>query len=172
MTSHVKKTVRRSRNRAVQYLFLLKTKGTVSFLFRKYTAYSQITSRKTKAELWVSHLSTGRSMIISGSRITQNMMSINKGRFLLFMSDRISVGRMQDRLGLDESQVQELKTLLASQYEKRKEAIEANRAEIEKILTPEQAETFKAMQAERARHHKAGPGHHRHHPGHHGCCCR
>ena len=73
-------------------------------------------------------------MIISGSRITQNMMSINKGRFLLFMSDRISVERMQDRLGLDESQVQELKTLLAGQYEKRKEAIEANRAEIEKIL--------------------------------------
>lgn len=79
---------------------------------------------------------------------------------------------MQDRLGLDESQVQELKTLLAGQYEKRKEAIEANRAEIEKILTPEQAETFKVMQAERARHHKAGPGHHRHHPGHHGCCGR
>ena len=66
-----------------------------------------------------------------------------------------------------------------SQYEKRKEARETNRAEIEKILTPEQAETFKAMQAERARHHKAGPGHHRHHPGHHrhhpghrGCCGR
>lgn len=84
----------------------------------------------------------------------------------------MKVERMQDRLGLDESQVQELKTLLAGQYEKRKEAREANRAEIEKILTPEQAETFKVMQAERARHHKAGPGHHRHHPGHHGCCGR
>lgn len=94
------------------------------------------------------------------------------------------VDRLKDRLGLTDDQAVELKELFTRQNQEREEAVAAhreemkkmadsNRAEVEKILTPEQKEAWEKMRAERPRFGagpEGRPHHHRHPaPGPDGC---
>lgn len=99
------------------------------------------------------NLSDQQAQRIQGMLDPEARQEMREARKAKKMERRLA--RMQEKLGLTDDQVAQMKTVMTEQHAKKKALRDESKQRMTAIMTPEQAQQFEAMRAE----HKGRRGH-------------